>query len=67
MDLTKAGQILELTGEFSPEQFMDKYRELKLDYARRKEESTDLKTQLLYQMKLIELDDAYLYFSRHHM
>ncbi|MGX5819987.1 hypothetical protein ACWKWU_17450 [Chitinophaga lutea] len=39
-----------------------RYQTLKDQYRKIKEETDDLKTQLAYQLKQIELDDVYLYF-----
>lgn len=67
MDLYDVYRILDIQHPGSSEEVISRYRELKEKYNQIKETTKDLKTQMLYQRKLIELDDAYLYFLRHHM
>ncbi|MBX5439818.1 MAG: hypothetical protein IRZ29_09785 [Thermoflavifilum sp.] len=67
MDLYDVYRILDIQHPGSSEEVISRYRELKEKYNQIKETTKDLKTQMLYQRKLIELDDAYLYFIRHHL
>ncbi|MCL6523954.1 MAG: hypothetical protein K6T34_04750 [Thermoflavifilum sp.] len=67
MNLYEVYRILGMEDSSSPEEVISRYRELKQQYTQIKESTKDLKTQMLYQLKLIELDDAYLYFIRHHL
>jgi len=67
MNLYDVYRILDIHQPSNAEEVIARYRELKEKYNQIKETTKDLKTQMLYQRKLIELDDAYLYFLRHHM
>lgn len=67
MNLYEVYRILGMEDSTGPEEVISRYRELKQQYTQIKESTKDLKTQMLYQLKLIELDDAYLYFIRHHL
>ena len=67
MNLYNVYRILDIQQPTNAEEVISRYRELKERYNQIKETTKDLKTQMLYQRKLIELDDAYLYFIRHHM
>jgi len=67
MNLYDVYRILDIQQPTNAEEVISRYRELKERYNQIKETTKDLKTQMLYQRKLIELDDAYLYFIRHHM
>lgn len=58
-----AYNILELEHAATAEEIMARYQTLKDQYSRMKEASTDLKTRLACQLKQIELDDAFIYFS----
>jgi preprotein translocase subunit Sec63 len=67
MNLYDVYRILDIQQPTNAEEVISRYRELKEKFNQIKETTKDLKTQMLYQRKLIELDDAYLYFIRHHM
>ncbi|WP_092457754.1 hypothetical protein [Thermoflavifilum thermophilum] len=67
MNLYDVYRILDIQQPSNAEEVIARYRELKEKYNQIKETTKDLKTQMLYQRKLIELDDAYLYFLRHQM
>jgi hypothetical protein len=59
-----AYSILELNDSASAEEIVAQYETLKGKYKRIKDETGDLRTQLKYQLKQIELDDVYIYFRR---
>ncbi len=52
---------LEQSGHHLKE-ILARYQILKDQYKKIKEETGDLKTQLAYQLKQIELDDVFIYF-----
>lgn len=54
--------ILALDNTATPEEIIARYQTLKDQYKKIKEETADLKTQLAYQLKQIELDDVFIYF-----
>jgi len=56
--------ILQLSNSATAEEIVAQYEILKGQYKRIKDETVDLKTQLEYQLKQIELDDVYIYFRR---
>jgi hypothetical protein len=58
----KAYDILALEPSATPEEIIARYQILKDQYKKIKEETEDLKTQLAYQLKQIELDDVFIYF-----
>lgn len=58
----KAYGILALDNSATPEEIVARYQALKDQYKKIKEEAEDLKTQLAYQLKQIELDDVFIYF-----
>lgn len=58
----KAYGILALDNSATPEEILARYQTLKDQYKKIKEEAADLKTQLAYQLKQIELDDVFIYF-----
>ncbi len=58
----KAFDILALDNTATPEEIIARYQSLKDQYRKIKEETADLKTQLAYQLKQIELDDVFIYF-----
>lgn len=58
----KAYGILALDYSATPEEILARYQILKDQYKKIKEEAEDLKTQLAYQLKQIELDDVFIYF-----
>lgn len=58
----KAYDILALDNTATPEEIIARYQSLKDQYKKIKEETADLKTQLAYQLKQIELDDVFIYF-----
>ncbi|RPD40455.1 hypothetical protein [Chitinophaga barathri] len=58
----KAYDILALDQSATPEEILARYQALKDQYKKIKEETEDLKTQLAYQLKTIELDDVFIYF-----
>lgn len=58
----KAYDILMLEPSATPEEIIARYQTLKDQYKKIKEETEDLKTQLAYQLKQIELDDVFIYF-----
>ncbi|WP_109695065.1 hypothetical protein [Chitinophaga deserti] len=58
----KAYDILALDNNATPEEIIARYQSLKDQYKKIKEETADLKTQLAYQLKQIELDDVFIYF-----
>ncbi|WP_298714712.1 hypothetical protein [Chitinophaga sp.] len=58
----KAYDILALDNTATPEEIVARYQTLKDQYRKIKEETADLKTQLAYQLKQIELDDVFIYF-----
>ncbi|WP_341838443.1 hypothetical protein WJU16_11430 [Chitinophaga pollutisoli] len=58
----KAYDILALDNTATPEEIVARYQTLKDQYKKIKEETADLKTQLAYQLKQIELDDVFIYF-----
>ncbi len=60
----RAYDILQLDNTASSEELLAKYENLKMEYKRMREETDDLKTKLAYQLKQIELDDAYLYLRK---
>ncbi|MBO9153233.1 hypothetical protein ACFOTA_13515 [Chitinophaga sp. GCM10012297] len=57
----KAYDILALNQTATPEEILARYQTLKDQYKKIKEETKDLKTQLAYQLKQIELDDVFIY------
>lgn len=57
----KAYDILALDQTATPEEILARYQSLKDQYKKIKEETEDLKTQLAYQLKQIELDDVFIY------
>jgi hypothetical protein len=56
--------ILQLDRSATREDIVARYEALKFKYKKIKEEAGDLRTHLAYQLKQIELDDVYIYFSR---
>lgn len=60
----KAYDILALDQSATPEEIVSRYQTLKDQYKKIKEETDDLKTQLAYQLKQIELDDVFIYFRK---
>ncbi len=58
----KAYDILALDQTATPEEILARYQALKDQYKKIKEETEDLKTQLAYQLKQIELDDVFIFF-----
>lgn len=56
--------ILALDQTATPEEIVTRYQTLKDQYRKIKEEAEDLKTQLAYQLKQIELDDVFIYFRK---
>ncbi|MGN6508365.1 MAG: hypothetical protein ACTHLD_02740 [Chitinophaga sp.] len=58
----KAYDILALDQSATPEEILARYQALKDQYKKIKEETEDLKTQLAYQLKQIELDDVFIFF-----
>lgn len=56
--------ILQLDSSATAEEIVARYETLKFQYRKIKEETEDLKTQLAYQLKQIELDDVYIYFRK---
>lgn len=58
----KAYDILALDQSATSEEIVARYQVLKDQYKKIKEETEDLKTQLAYQLKQIELDDVFIYF-----
>lgn len=58
----KAYDILALDNTATPEEIIARYQTLKDQYRKIKEEAADLKTQLAYQLKQIELDDVFIFF-----
>lgn len=60
----KAYDILALDQSATSEEIVARYQVLKDQYKKIKEETEDLKTQLAYQLKQIELDDVFIYFRR---
>lgn len=58
----KAYDILALDNTATPEEIIARYHILKDQYRKIKDETADLKTQLAYQLKQIELDDVFIYF-----
>lgn len=58
----KAYDILALDHTATPEEIIARYQTLKDQYRKIKEETADLKTQLAYQLKQIELDDVFIFF-----
>jgi uncharacterized protein (DUF342 family) len=60
----KAYDILALDQSATSEEIVARYQALKDQYKKIKEETEDLKTQLAYQLKQIELDDVFIYFRR---
>lgn len=54
--------ILQLDDTATAEEIVSRYQTLKLQYSKIKEETEDLRTRLAYQLKQIELDDAFIYF-----
>lgn len=58
----KAYDILALENTATPEEIIARYQTLKDQYRKIKEETADLKTQLAYQLKQIELDDVFIFF-----
>lgn len=60
----RAYDILQLDNTATSEELLAKYENLKTEYKRMREETEDLKTKLAYQLKQIELDDAYLYLRK---
>ncbi|HEY0271534.1 MAG TPA: hypothetical protein VGC22_00055 [Chitinophaga sp.] len=59
-----AYEILKVDKTASSEEILEKYEQLKLEYKKLREETDDLRTKLAYQLKQIELDDAYLYLKK---
>ncbi|GEP94809.1 hypothetical protein [Chitinophaga cymbidii] len=60
----KAYDILALDQSATSEEIVARYQALKDQYKKIKEETVDLKTQLAYQLKQIELDDVFIYLRR---
>ena len=60
----RAYNILALDESATSEEIVARYQTLKDQYRKIKEETGDLKTQLAYQLKQIELDDVFIYFRR---
>jgi len=58
-----AYNILELERSATVEEIAARYQMLKDQYNRMKDAAADLKTRLACQLKQIELDDAFIYFS----
>ena len=58
----KGYDILALDQSATPEEILARYQALKDQYKKIKEETEDLKTQLAYQLKQIELDDVFIFF-----
>jgi hypothetical protein len=56
--------ILQLDDSATADEIIARYEMLKFQYKKIKDETGDLKTRLAYQLKQIELDDAYIYFRR---
>ncbi|ACU58561.1 hypothetical protein SAMN05428949_3832 [Chitinophaga sp. YR627] len=56
--------ILQLDRSATAEEIMARYEMLKYQYKKIKDETGDLRTRLAYQLKQIELDDVYIYFTR---
>lgn len=59
-----AYHLLQLDNSATAEEIVARYEVLKTHYKKIKEETEDLKTRLAYQLKQIELDDAYIYFRK---
>jgi hypothetical protein len=59
-----AYNLLQLDQSATAEEIVARYEVLKIQYKKIKEETEDLKTRLAYQLKQIELDDAYIYFRK---
>ena len=51
-------EILEVEQEATKEQLLERCRELKEKYEYIMDTTTDLRTQLKYQLKVIDVDDA---------
>lgn len=60
----KAFHILALDQSASSDEIVARYQILKDEYRKVKEETADLKTQLTYQLKQIELDDVFIFFRK---
>ncbi|MCK7558138.1 hypothetical protein MKQ70_25290 [Chitinophaga sedimenti] len=56
--------ILDLEENATSEEIIARYEALKDQYKKIKEETEDLKTRLAYQLKQIELDDAFIYLRK---
>lgn len=57
-----AFNILQLDESATAEDIIASYEKLRIQYKKIKDETPDLKTQLAYQLKQIELDDVFIYF-----
>lgn len=60
----RAYEILQVAKTASSEEILEQYEQLKLSYKKTREETDDLRTKLAYQLKQIELDDAFLYLKK---
>lgn len=60
----RAYEILQVEKTASSEEILEQYEQLKLSYKKMREETDDLRTKLAYQLKQIELDDAFLYLKK---
>lgn len=56
--------ILDLEENATSEEIIARYEALRDQYKKIKEETEDLKTRLAYQLKQIELDDAFIYLRK---
>jgi Tfp pilus assembly protein PilO len=59
----QAYEVLALTQQASKEEAIAKYHDLKEEYKKRKDDAADLRTQLELQLKIIELDDVFLFLK----
>lgn len=60
----RAYEIFQVDNDATSEEILEKYEQLKLSYKKMREETEDLRTKLAYQLKQIELDDAFLYLKK---
>ncbi|PUZ21256.1 hypothetical protein DCM91_17100 [Chitinophaga costaii] len=60
-----AYEILQVDKTASSEEILEKYEQLKSAYKKVRADTEDLRTKLAYQLKQIELDDAYLYLKKY--
>lgn len=60
----RAYDILQVDTAASAAEILAKYETLKFEYKKMREETEDLRTKLAYQLKQIELDDAFLYLRK---